>query len=1022
MKNLTFFRKRQSVIRNVALLTLLGTATAAQAEIPAGYYGTANTTTQSALKSSLHEIIDDHQRYPYSSTATDTWDILEAADEDPDNSNNVIDIYQNASYTKVGAGNNFYNREHSWPKSFGFPNDGSTNYPYTDTHHLFISDSGYNSSRSNKPFADCSGCSEKTTVANNGRGGTSSESSWTGGSGADGSWQTWSGRKGDSARALMYLAVRYEGGTHGVTGVSEPDLILTDDRSLIGSSLTGSNISTAYMGLLTTLIQWHKEDPVDAFEQRHNDTVYLFQGNRNPFIDHPEYVACVFENICNGGTGDTTPPATPTGFSPVGGNANVALSWSANSDSDLLGYNVYRGTSTSGPYTKANSSIVTATSYADSGLASETTYYYTLKAVDTSYNESAASNEVNATTDVGTPAPAVTVWINEFHYDNSSTDSNEGVEIAGNVGADLSGWSIVAYNGNGGTTYITTNLSGVIADQQGGMGTINFPIAGLQNGAPDGLALVDGTGAVVQFLSYEGTVAATNGPASGTSSTDVGVSETTSTPVGQSLQLTGSGSSYGDFTWASPATATAGALNNNQTFSGGTPPTNQNPTAAFTSSCNTLSCTFDASTSSDSDGTVASYSWDFGDGNNGTGSNPTHAYSLAGDYNVVLTVTDNQGATDASAAMVTAVAAVSQPWINEFHYDNASTDINESIEVAGAAGTNLSGYTLVAYNGSGGTTYATVNLSGTITDQQSGYGTINFAVAGLQNGAPDGFALVDNTGAVVQFLSYEGSITATNGPANGTTSVDVGVSETTSTPVGHSLQLSGNGTAYADFTWQSPAASTSGALNNGQSFGSGSPANNAPTAAFTQNCSELTCTFDASSSSDSDGTIASYSWNFGDGSSATGANPNHTYSADGSYTVVVTVTDNDAATDNASTSVSVAGTSSEPSNFVSTTAFDIKDRKKFYSDLAVSRSGAAGSVQVTVDISHSYRGDVSLKLYAPDGAIYTMKNKDSGDGGQNINATYNVSASGNASGTWRLKVQDHYSGDEGTLNGWSIQF
>ena len=81
----------------------------------------------------------------------------------------------------------------------------------------------------------------------------------------------------------------------------------------------------------------------------------------------------------------------------------------------------------------------------------------------------------------------------------------------------------------------------------------------------------------------------------------------------------------------------------------------------------------------------------------------------------------------------------------------ASTDSNEGVEIAGAAGTNLSGWSLVAYNGNGGASYSTINLSGTIADQQNGYGTLNFAIAGLQNGSPDGVALVDNGGQVVQF-------------------------------------------------------------------------------------------------------------------------------------------------------------------------------------------------------------------------------------------------------------------------------
>ena len=70
---------------------------AVQAEVPQGYYDLADTSSAQALRNSLHQIIDDHQRFPYISSATDTWDILEQADQDPDNGNNVIDVYLNAS-------------------------------------------------------------------------------------------------------------------------------------------------------------------------------------------------------------------------------------------------------------------------------------------------------------------------------------------------------------------------------------------------------------------------------------------------------------------------------------------------------------------------------------------------------------------------------------------------------------------------------------------------------------------------------------------------------------------------------------------------------------------------------------------------------------------------------------------------------------------------------------------------------------------------------------------------------------
>ncbi len=288
------------------ILAPLLVASSALAQAPPGYYASVDTSNPAALRATLHQVIDDHQRYPYTSSATDTWDILEQAQQDPSNSNRIVDVYRNASYTKQGGGNSNYDREHSWPKSYGFPDDNSSNYPYTDCHVLFLCDSGYNSSRSNKPFRNASsGDDERTTQNNNGIGGGSGSfpgnSNWTYGSFTQGGWQVWRERKGDIARAMLYMDVRYEGGTHSVTGVSEPDLILTDIESLIDASNTGNNESVAYMGMLSVLLQWHAEDPPDAFERNANDVVFSYQGNRNPFVDHPEWVDCLFLGNCGGG-------------------------------------------------------------------------------------------------------------------------------------------------------------------------------------------------------------------------------------------------------------------------------------------------------------------------------------------------------------------------------------------------------------------------------------------------------------------------------------------------------------------------------------------------------------------------------------------------------------------------------------------------------------------------------------------------------------------------------------------------
>ncbi len=157
-------------------------------------------------------------------------------------------------------------------------------------------------------------------------------------------------------------------------------------------------------------------------------------------------------------------------------------------------------------------------------------------------------------------------------------------------------------------------------------------------------------------------------------------------------------------------------------------------------------------------------------------------------------------------------------FINEIHYENKGGDTGEAIEIAGPAGSDLNDWKLVLYNGNGRKSYDSITLTGSIADQQSGFGTLSFLIDPIQNGPPDGLALVDSSNTVVQFLSYEGFFTATNGAASGTTSIDIGVSESSSTPIGHSLQLFGNGRVYEDFSWAVPQSATPGGINTGQSF------------------------------------------------------------------------------------------------------------------------------------------------------------------------------------------------------------
>lgn len=180
----------------------------------------------------------------------------------------------------------------------------------------------------------------------------------------------------------------------------------------------------------------------------------------------------------------------------------------------------------------------------------------------------------------------------------------------------------------------------------------------------------------------------------------------------------------------------------------------------------------------------------------------------------------------ATGFAITVPGFASPVFFNEIHYDNAGTDTNEAIEIAGPAGTDLTGWQIVRYNGSNGLSYVappavgSETLSQIIPDQQNGFGTVvvQYTTNGLQNGAPDGIALVDDGGTVVQFLSYEGAFTAGDGPANGLTSTDIGVGEPPSAAIGLSLQLAGVGSDSSDFAWQSGLPSTFGAVNAGQTF------------------------------------------------------------------------------------------------------------------------------------------------------------------------------------------------------------
>lgn len=157
-------------------------------------------------------------------------------------------------------------------------------------------------------------------------------------------------------------------------------------------------------------------------------------------------------------------------------------------------------------------------------------------------------------------------------------------------------------------------------------------------------------------------------------------------------------------------------------------------------------------------------------------------------------------------------------WINEFHYDNTGGDVGEFVEIiAPSSYTDLASVRLTLYNGGDGRPYGSAHLLSSFTPGESAFGYTLYSkpISGLQNGAPDGLAL-DRGGEVLHFISYEGSFTATVGPAVGLLASDIGVAQSESTPVGASLGLTGIGADFAAFTWAAFGVATPGAFNPGQ--------------------------------------------------------------------------------------------------------------------------------------------------------------------------------------------------------------
>ncbi|MBM4398972.1 MAG: endonuclease, partial [Candidatus Cloacimonetes bacterium] len=359
---------------------LAGSQTTTASDPFGGYYNSVAGLSGTALKSGLHTLIKNTHTTVFS--YTNTTDELKYTDEDPGESNNLIETYTGWSVPKssYGAGTTDWNKEHTWSDSHGI---NGASPAYTDLHHLRPCDSTVNSQKSNRDFDTGS-----TSYVD-----ASPPAGYSGDTGCKYSTNVWEPRdadKGDVARMIFYMATRYEG-----TDTSY-DLELTDT---IFSSPSGEPLYAKK----TTLLAWHNADPPNAWETRRNNRIQERQGNRNPFIDHPEYVTSIW--------GGSAPPTVTTAsitsitFNSASGGGEVTSAGSAAVTARGVCWNTTGNPTISDSYSTDGSGVGVFTS-ALTPLASAQLYY--VRAYATNSFGTAYGIEVSFSTLRNEPANHVT--------------------------------------------------------------------------------------------------------------------------------------------------------------------------------------------------------------------------------------------------------------------------------------------------------------------------------------------------------------------------------------------------------------------------------------------------------------------------------------------------------------------------------------------------------------------------------------------------------------------------------------
>lgn len=438
------------------LFAIFAFPTILSAQAPEGYYSGTESLSGYALKSKLHDIISTktyNYHYDDLKTLYGQTDIDRYYDYDASNSTYLLDIYSNNPigttayhYTLsdiVGSANAEglgWNREHMMPQS-----SFNSAYPmYSDLFFVVPTDARINQLRSNYPYGKAG-----STVYYNFSNGSKQAANGTPNA-------TYTGRvfepidefKGDIARSLLYYAVRYEGklgSFNFTTNANDP----TKDQN----PLDGTEEKAYENWYIAMLLSWHQQDPVSPREIDRNNLVFNIQKNRNPFVDHPEWVGLIWNQ-----TPDNVAPSAPSQLSLERNSAYfVNLNWQASPENDVLGYNVYQD------------GVVVAksktTTISIDHLTPATTYNFTVKAYDNFYLESPQSNTMSVTT-LASDIFAKDLQIIKYL---EGIGNNKGLEIANKTGhkINLQGYKLSMQSK--GTVYYFENpfeLEGEIENNQ----------------------------------------------------------------------------------------------------------------------------------------------------------------------------------------------------------------------------------------------------------------------------------------------------------------------------------------------------------------------------------------------------------------------------------------------------------------------------------------------------------------------------------------------------------------------------